>query len=297
MACFHPRFAWKVPCANGKYKIYFAPPKDYYTPSWDERFGIRLPCGQCIGCRIDKSREWALRCVHEASLYDENYFVTLTYKPERLTSPSLQVRDLQLFCKRVRKNIGPFRFYAAGEYGSKRQRPHFHICMFGLHLSDLRMWSYRDGIRLYRSPEIESCWTAGFSTVGYVTFESAAYCARYCLKKLTGKRASEYGDLKPEFNLMSRRPGIGSAWFGKYHDECYFLDGRTMCRNHGVNFRLPRYYDNLMEQMDPDMMINCKSWRSKIAGQIDYTTASLAGKERCFQRRIDRLVRALEFSE
>ena len=42
---------------------------------------MEVACGQCLGCRLDRSRMWAIRIVHEASLHDDNCFLTLTYVP------------------------------------------------------------------------------------------------------------------------------------------------------------------------------------------------------------------------
>ena len=126
---------------------------------------IDLPCGQCIGCRIDKSKSWALRCVHEASLYDHNCFITLTFNDENLPDDkSLKKEDFVLFMKRLRKKydgltpvqcgdkvIYPIRFFHCGEYGDQFSRPHHHACIFNFDFHDKELWTVRDGVCLYRS--------------------------------------------------------------------------------------------------------------------------------------------------
>jgi hypothetical protein len=99
---------------------------------------LELPCGQCIGCRLERSRQWAMRCLHESSLYDRNAFVTLTYDDEHLPpGGSLNYPDFQRFMKRLRKNSkSPIRFYMGGEYGESTLRPHFHVCLFGYDFPD-----------------------------------------------------------------------------------------------------------------------------------------------------------------
>ena len=151
-----------------------------------------VPCGQCIGCRLERSRQWAIRCVHEASLHTDNCFITLTYSPDCLPSDgSLNHDDFQKFFKRLRKHIAPkkIRYYMCGEYGedlqqpSKLGRPHFHACLFGLDFDDKQLYIVRDDVKLYTSATLEKIWGKGFVTIGDVTFESAAYVARYIAKK------------------------------------------------------------------------------------------------------------------
>ena len=85
---------------NGKFPIVFTPKDGYYD------MPIQVPCGQCAGRRLDQSKQWALRCVHEAQVHDENCFITLTYNNENLPKDgSLNKRDFQLFMKRLIKEM------------------------------------------------------------------------------------------------------------------------------------------------------------------------------------------------
>lgn len=239
---------------------------------WGEPFEV--PCGQCIGCRLERARQWAVRCVHEAQMHDENCFITLTYNNDNLPEDkSVHKRHLQLFFKRLRRKIGKeLRYYACGEYGDRLGRPHYHACIFGVDFHDkthLRGSNYRWHRNhfkkghvhdLYRSTLLEDRWPYGYSTVGELTFESAGYVARYCTKKITGEKSKDhYGDKNPEFALMSSRPGIGYSWYQKYKTDVYPKDFFTI---NGVKNKPPRYYDDLLARDDPMLLEDIKFKRS-----------------------------------
>lgn len=264
---------------------------------------LQLPCGQCVGCRLEHSRQWALRCVHEASLRDDNCFVTLTYDNAHLpVDLSVSVREWQLFAKRLRKS-GPFRFFACGEYGDQSHRPHYHALVFG---RDLRA----GGELLKRSPEgdlyssklVSAAWLdKGMIAVGGVTFESAAYVARYVMKKYNGASAArayervddETGEVwqvaKP-FVVMSRRPGVGADWFSKYGGEIYGTDSVVW---NGRKFRPPRYYDS---KVDPAFLEGVKESRLARAEKHakDMTPERLEVREQVTHARIKSLLRGIE---
>lgn len=227
-------------------------------------FPLKLPCGQCVGCRLERSRQWAMRCVHEAQLYKRNCFVTLTFDTAHLPEDgSLSVRDFQLFMKRLRKHAKRcrIRFFHCGEYGSQLGRPHYHACLFNWDFDDKYLWSVRDEVQLFRSPLLEKLWPYGFATVGEVTFESAAYVARYVMKKITGEAAAgHYAGKKPEYVTMSRRPGIGTGWYKKFKSDIFPHDYAIM-RGHKV--RPPKFYDSLYEISDPAEFRVLKSARVK----------------------------------
>lgn len=199
--------------------------------------GTMIRCGRCLGCRMDKSKEWANRCLMELQDHDTAYFLTITYDDahvpvsyysdsstgEALPSLTLRKRDFQLFMKRLRKrHVAPLRFFACGEYGDKTLRPHYHAIIFGLQLADLVPYgkNFR-GEMLYTSDFIHSVWavrdaptrhgsaTSLAADPGYfctpmgrvliapVTWETCAYVARYTTKKLYAAEASAY----KEFNI------------------------------------------------------------------------------------------------
>ena len=185
--------------ATGKRSIVFSPNQGYRD------LPLEIPCGQCIGCRLERSRQWAIRISHEASLHEHNSFITLTYNNENLPKDlSLDVTHFQKFLKRLRahtedpdSDLYPNilsqskkpRFFHCGEYGEKFARPHYHACMFDLDFADQKHWKTINGNKHYTSETLEKIWPFGFSTIGDVTFESAAYVARYVTKKITGKNA------------------------------------------------------------------------------------------------------------
>lgn len=264
MPCFHPLQAYQSRTLNseGKRSIVFNQNKGQgFDP-------IKLPCGQCVGCRLERSRQWAMRCVHEAQMHKENCFITLTFNPEALSQRpvpmSVDVRDWQLFMKRLRDHASrqkgrgggkKIRFYHCGEYGEKNGRPHYHACLFGFDFSDKTLWKVSNGHRLYISESLTKLWPHGFSTIGDVTFESAAYVARYIMKKINGKQADDHyydkvtGEIiNPEYTTMSRRPGIGRGWYEKYQQDVYPHDEVIL---NGKKLKPPKYYDGILQTERP----------------------------------------------
>lgn len=219
---------------------------------------MSVPCGQCIGCRLERSRQWAVRMVHEASLHKDNCFVTLTYDDAHLPRDGSLVKShFQKFVKRLRKSIAPKRvsFFHCGEYGELNGRPHYHCILFGHDFSDRRLYSRSNrGDSVYESEALSRLWPFGIATVGNCTAESAAYCARYVVKKVTGDAAADHyrrvsadGEiyyLEPEYATMSLRPAIGKRWFEKFGSDVEAYDGVV---SSGRLRRPPRYYDQLRE--------------------------------------------------
>lgn len=241
------------------------------------------PCGQCIGCRLEYSRCWAVRCTHESSLYEQNCFLTLTYDEKNLPSDkSLRKKDLQKFMKRLRRKNEhkTIRFFACGEYGEKFSRPHYHICLFNYDFPDRQIfkagkkthykhyWKKGHDHSVYTSDMCGEVWQKGFHTIGELTFESAAYVARYVTKKVTGeKKDLWYEGKQPEFALMSRRPGIGYGWIEKYKNDVYPKDFHTL---NGNKMRPNRYYDSYCEKVDKRMFEEIKKKRRLAGENKDY---------------------------
>lgn len=245
---------------------------------------IELPCGQCIGCRLERSRQWAMRCLHESSLHDRNAFITLTYDDSNLPlGGSLDYADFQKFMKRLRRRVkSPVRFYMGGEYGQNGTiRPHFHACLFGFDFLDkVYFKKTSSGEKIYTSKLLESLWPFGLSSVGNVTFESAAYIARYCVQKVTGDLAEahyrvitddgEIIDRVPEFNHMSLKPGIGARWLEKFQTDVYPRDYVVI---NGVKTKPPKYYDTLFEREDAGSFSEIVAQR-----ELDGYSQTLAGE-------------------
>lgn len=254
---------------------------------------LDLPCGRCIGCRLERSRQWAVRCMHEAQMHEVNCFVTLTYAEP--APVSLNYRDFQLFLKRLRSGSKKkIRFFACGEYGGMLGRPHFHACLFGVDFADRRLHSRTNGVRLDVSPALTACWGLGYATVGNVTFESAGYVARYCLKKVNGDLADahyrvvdpETGEViqrEPEMCHMSLKPGIGATWLDKFGDGCF--PRGTVVAN-GVEAKAPRYYDKWYRRRDAGEFEEVTQFGRELAARArsaDGTNERLAVRERVTQ--------------
>lgn len=220
---------------------------------------MEIPCGSCIGCRLERSRQWAIRCMHEASLFDFNSYLTLTYDRDHLpASGSLVLKDFQDFMKRLRKKRGPgIRVVYAGEYGERKKRPHFHAILFNCGFPDRKPSGTRNGFTYYESEELSRIWTAGGHVIGDVSFESCAYVARYILKKVNGEKAAEhYGGLTPEFmHSSTSKGGIGAGWVKKWAEDSY-KDDKIIMRERPM--RPPAAYDRIYQKMHPHVHLERK---------------------------------------
>lgn len=294
MVCYFPLTAWRSKSGRdpktGRWPLVFRQEDGYHD------LPVQVPCGQCIGCRLERSRQWAIRCVHEASMYDFSCFITLTYRDEALPlGGSLFPRHMTLFLKRLRKKFGSgIRFFQCGEYGELFSRPHHHAILFGFDFPDRVFFAMSHGYRLYRSEILETLWPYGYCTIGDVTFESVAYVARYVLKKRTGKEADDhYAGRVPEYVTMSRRPGIGRAWIEKYSSDVYPED-RIVVRDSFI-CRPPRYYDDIFDHADPLTFARVKSSRFAFSrASCDNTPDRLLVREEVQRRKADRLIRPFE---
>ncbi|QXP08162.1 MAG: replication initiator protein [Arizlama microvirus] len=291
MPCFHPMTAYRARTGrlpNGNWPIVFNVADGYCD------MPVVVPCGKCLGCRMEKSRQWGIRCVHEASLHEQNCFITLTYDDEHMPdNASLNKRDIQLFFKRLRKitkaKIG---YYQCGEYGEKRLRPHHHACIFGYDFPD--KIEIRDKpVKLYASEVLQNIWKNGLCSVGEVTFESAAYVAAYAMKKITGEKALEhYAGRLPEYATMSRNPGIGKNWFKEYRNDVTIND--SVIIRPGRVCRPPRYYDNELDKISPSQLKKTKLERKKKAIQLNLNDRErLAIKEKLTKLRQKQLKRSI----
>jgi len=190
--------------------------------------------------------------MHEAQMHAQNCFLTLTYNDQNLPDDySIDVEVHKLFMKRLRASVAhKIRFFAAGEYGDLDNRPHYHYLIFNYRPTDLKLHSTKNNINLYTSEKISKLWPYGFSTVGNLTYKTAAYTARYVIKKQSGDIAPDYytrvhplsGNLvrvKPEFAVQSLRPGIGDAWFNTFKSDIYPSD---FCVVDGKRHMVPKFY-------------------------------------------------------
>lgn len=269
MPCYSPLSGYRSMELNpsGKRSITFNSKQAY-----DDNM-ITIACGNCIGCRLERSRQWAVRCMHEAELHEENCWITLTYSPENLPeNGSLNRKHFQDFMKRLRHHYSDKKIlvYYCGEYGEKGDRPHFHACLFGMDFEDKVHWKTRNGYKYYVSEILNRIWSKGHCAVGDLTFETAAYTARYVTKKVTGKNAEKHYsrvdmstgeiiELTPEFNGMSLKPAIGLNWLKKYSSDVY-PDDFVISR--GLKVRPPKYYDRKFDLENPEMLDDLKQRRN-----------------------------------
>lgn len=202
----------------------------------------------------------------EASLYESNCFITLTYNDENLPDlKSLEYGTFQLFMKRLRKKYTgkKIRFYMCGEYGDEMERPHFHACLFNHSFEDqVYFKTTKSGSKLYTSKILDALWQyKGFTTIGEVNFDSAAYVARYIMKKANGRGSSinyqvtdqETGEVlyrEKEFNKMSLNPGIGKGWFDKWKTDVFPEDIVVV---KGRSMKPPKYFYLKLKESDPEM--------------------------------------------
>jgi hypothetical protein len=327
MSCYHPMNAvvLGVDPETHKKKLRFLGQDVLGSVLYPGKEIIQVPCGQCIGCRIDRSRQWANRCMLELQYHDSAYFATLTYDDfhvpkayyadpdtgEAHQSLTLCKRDFQLWMKRLRKKFGEdkIRFFACGEYGGSTRRPHYHAILFGLHLDDLVKYkTVKEGdgyYTYYNSESFQSTWPFGFAVIGQVTWESCAYVARYVTKKLTGEQADFYQkfNLVPEFSDMSRRPGIARQYYDEHGGDIYsnaYLNISTP--KGGRKFKPPRYFDRLFDIDCPGALDALKARRrdsaeASMEAKMKRTNLSppeiLAVEETAFENRIKSLRRSL----
>lgn len=251
MPCYHP-----IPASQDSAgaRVVLYPPGHVGDPSV---VNLRLPCGSCVGCFSGRALEWARRCSHEASMWDHNSFVTLTYDDAHLPyGGGLEADELSKFVKRLRKHrgssgnklIGDFksgiRFFAAGEYGEQRQRPHYHILLFNCGFSDAILCGVsKMGDKLYESPTLSALWEFGGHKIGLVSGASANYVAQYSLKN--------WGNWDPNlpvpFVRASLRPAIGYSWVDAYRGD--LRHGYLVVDGHKV--KIPRSYRKRLEALDP----------------------------------------------
>ena len=254
---------------------------------------IRLSCGQCIGCRLAYSREWAMRIVFESRFHEHNCFLTLTYDDAHLPEDlNLNYRHVQLFLKSLRKELNPvkIRFYCCGEYGEKFKRPHYHLAIFGYDFPDKVPYRVHMGNTYYISSLLASLWPMGFHVIADLNFESAAYIARYMLKKQKGEKVDKR--IVQPFSRMSLKPGIAYEHFARYFENIYSND---RCVINGHEVLPPRYFDKCFKKEYPYWADFIKSQRiARFDGLLDNSAPRLKVREAVKLAKCKRLIRPLE---
>lgn len=297
MACYHPRYAFRrkegPDPVTGKWPLVFNP----VNGLTDEKSVVPIPCGYCVGCRLEHARQWAVRCIQESKMYKQNCFITLTYSDEhyieRCPNGSLNKDDFQLFMKRLRHECereiqkidgkkvirsAGIRYYHCGEYGGIKGRAHHHAAIFNHRFSDEEYYTTRSGNKFYKSEQLESLWRYGLCDIGELTPESAAYISGYIGKKIMKNQWFVYGKDKKiaPFQTMSRRPGIGKSYVEKYGSTMLQRDSVII---EGLEQKLPRYYTNLFEKINPEKVKLNKIERMKKINKEDNTAKRLKVRE------------------
>lgn len=218
-----------------------------YMPfEWRYARHIYVPCGKCEACLQKKKNEWIVRLTKEYESSTSAYFLTLTYDDEYLPTKTIVIddvveeiqcvskRDCQLFLKRLRKAIEPFkiRYYLVSEYGPKTLRPHYHALLFNF---PAELKNKLDNI-------ITNAWRNGFVSISNVNPARIAYVCSYCMDNST--LPSQF---VRNFVLCSRRPGLGSAYLDNERVVRYHVDnvvGNITVMDNGQTYKvaMPRYY-------------------------------------------------------
>lgn len=286
MPCYKPLGGYLYTLPDGKRRVRFIPryqvgdEHNCRFPDGADEF-VQIPCGKCIGCRLDYASSWADRLCVEALDFpsEKRWFLTLTYDDAHLPPAgasgihTLVPRHLTLWMKRLRRRFPDalVRFYASGEYGDKSGRPHYHVILFGVTFDDLRVIGKTDlGYPLFESPLMESIWSHGKVCIAEFSWNTASYVARYVLKKLKGKGARQAYDragIVPEFCRMSRRPGIGFNRYDAHTDSYQLPNGRIGS--------LPKSFIEKLKKTDPEAAEAILVVRKSI-GDLYATERSLA---------------------
>lgn len=293
-----------------------------------------IPCGKCIGCRLEYSREWANRGYLESKLWEQNYFVTLTYDEEHLPmmeevedengftytndgewKGTLKPKDLHDFMHDLRQHMkreykqDGIRFMACGEYGEEGERPHYHLILFNLNLPTETFFEPRiiNKNTYFRNTIIEKCWKKGISNISEADWNNIAYTARYITKKINGKESSEHYAMmgqEKEFFRVSRMPGIGEGYYQQHKEEIYARDEIIIKNTTGtIATKPPKYFDKLYEEEEPEKFKKIKEKRKRLAKRSEifkdetFSTGRLEHleiEERTKEEKTQKLIRAIE---
>lgn len=240
-----------MPCAAPieAYRATTGGPISFKRPQSHTYQTLQLPCGYCILCREEQSRQWAVRISHESQMHERNCFMTLTYDDDHLPEHgSLNYKHLSLWWRKMRRTIPGVRYYAVGEYGDKSDRPHYHVCVFGEDFRD-ECYIMREGThKLWCNLIAQNMWEHGRVAIGNLDYTTAQYTAGYMAKKLVkGKQYvrvdNSSGELIPLVQpraFMSKHPAIGATWLERYGNQVYAWDQVVV---NGRPQKPPRYYD------------------------------------------------------
>lgn len=265
---------------------------------------IKIACGRCHGCRLSRSYQWSVRITHEAQLHEKNCFITLTFDNEKITDKqllaiSLDYDEIKKFYKRLRKKF-QIRHFTTGEYGEKNGRAHYHACIFGEDWQRHKD-TYRISKQLWGNKQLDKIWGYGTVAIAELNQTTAAYVARYNMKKIGGDMAKKHYetvlletgeiiDREPEMAHMSTRPAIGLNWLRLYWKDV--KDGMVVIN--GKKIIAPKYYrryfretehaveieDSLMQYSYERSQNDTRTEEKRLSDEKEIMTAMMKFKQR-----------------
>lgn len=275
-----------------------------------------VPCGYCESCRIQRSKENATKCVLESKEYPDgyNWFITYTYNDEHLpmidemvnektgeiyeddgTWNGTLVKEHRTKYWKDTRNYWDYhfhhngiRFFECGEYGGTTGRSHYHAIGFNFPINkeDLVFYKFnRNKQPIWTCDKVAKLWQdekglqRGFVTIAKVNWQTCAYVARYCTKKMYGEYAEDYYKSKgqiPEFINMSRKPGIGRAYYDENWEKIYKDDEIILEMKQGLAQAVPpcKYYDRLFDVEHHEELEQIKAKRKEKAIENKKVTMS-----------------------
>lgn len=262
MACTNPILAYvkSTDPITGKKSLSFVARIDANYRTISSRYGKEntffLPCGKCPSCRKDRAKIWAVRCCLEASQYERNSFITLTYEQNHLPKGGLCKHDVDKFIKFLRKETGQkIRYFYCGEYGETTFRPHYHLILFNYFPEDATFhYTSENGYPVFKSKFLNKIWCyKGFVEVGSLTFQSALYCSKYILKQdPDNSKCTKIfvpANKAPVFHRMSLKPGIGADYIKSHLEQLFESDAVYI---NGESNNLGNYFNKIALCLDPD---------------------------------------------
>lgn len=183
-----------------------------------------VPCSKCAACIEKFIKGWIVRVRHETAISSAVHFFTFTYDEQHVPEGNELVKsDLQIFFRALRHKNPGIRYFAVGEYGEGKGRPHYHAIIWNIIDRDLVNESWPHG-------HIQGSKLKGAGGI------------KYMLKYMMTPHPAEDIRQKP-FRLMSRRPGIGSNYISqmkRFHKS----RGLAAVYDFSTASAMPRYYKN-----------------------------------------------------
>lgn len=263
---------------------------------------IEVPCGNCINCRLDYSKDWANRCHFEALQYEFNWFLTLSYDDEHIVKgkygngtlvPAHYTKFMHDLRQVFERKFGfkGIKMFGCGEYGELSARPHLHIILFNCPIPDLTI-NFNDGkgqlskhydsrgVPYYYSHLIKDLWPYGFITLADCNWNTSAYVSQYVLKKQKGKEGAKFYKelgIVPPFVRMSK--GIGLEYYLQNKNSLASNPSLFVPREHKkpLECGIPRYYK---EKLKEDGLIDYEAMLVRVEERCKKARSLLEGKQK-----------------